>query len=252
LRVVVAGGTGLLGHHVVRYLTEAGHDPVIVARSNGVDLTTGEGLDAAMAGADAVIDATNITTFSRKASVKFFTTATRNLLAAAERAEVHHLVCVSIVGIDEVDLGYYEGKRQQERILLASAVPTTILRATQFHEFADQILRRSGPSPVALVPRIQSQPIAVREVADALVALALRSAVGRAPDLAGPREEQVVSMVRRLLRARGSRRVVAPLRLPGATGKALASGGLLPRGSGPCGVQTFEQWLDSEDARTRL
>jgi uncharacterized protein YbjT (DUF2867 family) len=239
MKVAVAGGTGLTGRHVVEQLRAAGFEPVVLARSTGVDLVTGAGLDAALAGVDAVIDVSNVTTLKKAEAVDFFERAGRHLLDAAARAGVRHHLALSIVGIDRVSSGYYQGKLRQEEIVREGAVPWTVLRATQFHEFPEQILERVS-GPIALVPRLTVQPVAVREVAEALVAV-----VGGEPrkaviELAGPRVESLPDMARRLIRT-GTvrRRPVVPLWLPGP----MAHGGLLPTGPGMRGTQTFEQWL---------
>ncbi|GAA3341919.1 NAD(P)H-binding protein [Amorphoplanes nipponensis] len=239
MKIAVAGGTGLTGRHVVEELEAAGHRPVVLARSRGVDLVTGAGLDAALAGVDATIDVSNVTTMKRAEAVSFFERAGRHLLDAAARAGVRHHVALSIVGIDRVSTGYYQGKLRQEEIVREGAVPWTVLRATQFHEFAEQILERV-PGPIAVVPRLTVQPVAVREVAAALVALVAGEPQKAAPDLAGPRVESLPDMARRLVRT-GTvrRRPVLPLWLPGP----MAHGGLLPAGPGPRGTQTFEEWL---------
>ena len=177
MRMAVAGGTGLIGRQVVSLVEQAGHEPVVLARSRGVDLTTGAGLDAALAGAEVVIDVSNVTTLSKKRSVRFFAAATGQLLAAGARAGVRHHVALSIVGIDRVGWGYYAGKLRQEELIRTATVPWTVLRATQFHEFAEQLLARS-PGPLVPVPRMRVQPVAAREVAARLVELALGPAVG--------------------------------------------------------------------------
>jgi uncharacterized protein YbjT (DUF2867 family) len=244
MKIAVAGGTGWIGRLVVDAVRAAGGTSVVLARSRGVDLTTGAGLDDALPGVSAVIDVSNVVTTSKNKSIAFFEAATRNLVAAGERAGVTHHVALSIVGSDRVDLGYYFGKRRQVELVLSGRVPGSVLRATQFHEFAAQLLERGGP--FAVVPKMTSQPVAAREVASALVELARGAPVGLAPELAGPQERQMPDLVRRLLGARGSRRVVIPVRLPGPSGRAMISGGLLPGGPGPRGTQTFDQWLISD------
>lgn len=239
-RIAVAGGTGVVGVHVVEAVRALGHAPVVLSRSHGVDVTSGAGLAEVLAGVDAVVDVTNVTTLSRSTSVGFFEAATTSLLAAEASAGVRHHVALSIVGIDRVDLPYYIGKRRQEEIALG--VPTTsVLRATQFHEFAGQLIDRGGP--VTVVPKMRSQPIAAREVGATLAELALAEPAGLLADLAGPEQHWMHDLVRRVRDARGSRRPVVPLRLPGKVGAALAGGGLLPRDDGPRGRETFEQWL---------
>ncbi|HEV7206416.1 MAG TPA: NAD-dependent epimerase/dehydratase family protein [Jatrophihabitans sp.] len=243
MRVAVVGGTGVVGRYVVPALRAAGHEPVVVARSLGVDVTTGAGLDAALERADGVVNVSNVTTASRKAAVAFFEAATTSLLDAGFRAGVRHHVILSIVGIDRVDLGYYAGKRRQEQLALDSGRPVTILRATQFHEFAEQTLDRFAKGPLAVVPRMRTQPVAAREVAGALAALVAAEPVGLAPELAGPEVRELPDLVRAVLQARARPERVLAFRLPGRAGRAMVDGGLLPSGDGPRGTQTFDQWL---------
>ncbi|GAA1608768.1 SDR family oxidoreductase [Actinoplanes couchii] len=239
MRIAVAGGTGLTGRLVVQALEADGHTPVPLSRATGVDLTTGTGLDAALAGAGAVVDASNVTTMSKAVAVSYFDQAGRHLADAAQRAGVRHLVSLSIVGVDRVKLGYYTGKLRQEEIVRAGAVPWTILRATQFHEFAGQTLDRV-PGPVAAVPSGKIQPVAVREVAALLATLAAGEPHTAILELAGPRVESLPDMARRLMAAgRAPRRPVLPVYFPGG----MSGGGLLPTGDGPRGTQTFEDWL---------
>lgn len=239
MKIAIAGGTGLTGRHVAGALAGAAHEVVVLARGRGVDLLTGAGLDAALRGVEVIIDVSNVTTMKREVAVGFFERAGRNLVNAAARAGVRHHVVLSIVGIDRVRTGYYQGKLRQEEVVRDGGVPWSVLRATQFHEFAGQLLERV-PGPVAVVPAMKVQPIAVREVAEALVALAVGEPRGMAGDLAGPRVESLVVMARRLVAAGGARRrPVVPLWLPGPMGR----GGLLPTGPGPRGVETFDEWL---------
>ncbi|MCL2731769.1 MAG: NAD(P)H-binding protein [Actinomycetia bacterium] len=243
MRVAVAGGTGVAGHPLVEALTQHAHDPVVIARSHGVDLLTGRGLDAALEGVDAVIDVSNIETLSRKKAEAFFATAGQNLLAAGEKVGVRHHVLLSIVGIDKVAIGYYRAKLLQEKVVRTGPLPWTIVRATQFHELPQQLLDRT-PGPLVLVPPMATEPIAVREVAEALVEVVEGPPQGMAPQLAGPRVEDMADLMRRLLRTRGSRRLVLSPRLPGAAFSAMANGALLPTETGTRGTQTWDEWLD--------
>ncbi|WP_029136081.1 SDR family oxidoreductase [Nakamurella lactea] len=246
MKIAVAGGTGVVGRFVVEAVRGNGDEPVVLSRSTGVDLTTGAGLDAALAGVDAVIDVSNIETMSRKKATAFFETGTRNLLAAEQRAGVGHHVLLSIVGIDRVGLGYYAAKLSQEQAALAGPVPATVLRATQFHEFAGQMLDRTGP--VVIGPKMLSQPVAAREVGQLLADLARRPPAGRVPDLAGPQQLDMSQLVRRVAKARGVRKPIVAFRLPGKVGTAMATGGSLPDADGPRGSITFDEWLASENA----
>ncbi len=248
MRVVVAGGTGWIGRMVTEQLKADGDTPVVLARSTGVDLTTGAGIDAALDGADAVIDVSNVITISRSKSVAFFEAATGHLLAAGRRAGAGHHVVLSIVGVDRVDLGYYFGKRRQEELVLEGPVPASVLRATQFHEFASQMLTR-GKGPFIVAPKMPCEPVAGREVAAALVKLVRGEPMGLAPDFAGPQREEMADMVRRVARLHGSRRPVVPVWLPGRTGDQVARGGLLAAESATRGSVSFAEWLMSADAK---
>ncbi len=242
MRIAVAGGTGVVGRHVVDAARKRGHDVVVLTRSEGVDLTTGDGLAEGLAGVEAVVDASNSTAQKRSDAEAFFGAVTRHLLAAEQQAGVGHHVALSIVGIDDVPLGYYYGKRLQEQLVADGDVPWSILRATQFHEFAAQVLHFVKIGPFSLVPRMLSQPIAAAEVGEALVDLAETGPSGRVPDLAGPEPLQMVDLARRVSRARGQGRRVVPVWMPGA-GKQMRKGSLLPTTDGPRGTQTFEEWL---------
>jgi len=239
MRIAVAGGTGLVGRQVVSLLGQAGHQPVVLARSQGMDLTTGAGLDAALSGVDVVIDVSNVTTLSKKRSVGYFAAATGRLLAAGARNGVRHHLALSIVGIDRVGWGYYAGKLRQEELIAAGPVPWTVLRATQFHEFAEQLLART-PGPLVPVPRLRVQPVAAREVAARLVELALGPAAGNAAEIAGPEVHELVDLVRQVVRVDGRRRLVLGIPMPGAS-----AGGLLPVGNYTRGGESFAEWLRS-------
>ncbi|MER7798429.1 NAD(P)H-binding protein [Microbacterium sp. NPDC096154] len=244
MRIAVAGGTGVLGRHVVRLAREGGHEPVVLSRSRGVDLREGgESLTAALAGCDAVVDVASVQTLSAKESTRFFRAVTENLIRAEITAGVRHHVAVSIVGALAIDDGYYAGKALQERLVTASGTGWTMLRATQFHEFAAQTAQTGRMLGVHLVPQMRSQPVAAAEVAAEVVALATGAPRGLVADLAGPRQESMPDLVRRFVRASGSRRPVLSLPLPGRMGRGLRDGTILPREGARLGTQTFDQWL---------
>ena len=244
MRIAVAGGTGWIGRLVVAALEAAGDEPVVLARATGVDLTAGTGLVERLAGVEAVIDVTNVVTQRAATSIGFFETVTARLLAAEGEAGVRHHVALSIVGADRVDLPYYRGKRRQEELVVADAAGT-VLRATQFHEFAAQMLARRGPFVIA--PKMLSQPVAAVEVARHLAGLARGRPLGLADEIAGPEEHlRMTDMIRRLARATGDRRPVLPLGMPGRVGREMQDGALLPTGPGPRGSITFAAWLASQ------
>lgn len=244
MKIAVAGGTGTVGARTVEALRAAGHEPVVLTRSRGVDLVIGAGLDAALTGADAVIDTANITTLKADEATRFFTTATGNLVQAAARTGVSHVVLLSIVGIDRIPHDYYAGKLAQEAVVEASDVPWTILRATQFHEYAAMLFHRARAG-ARVAPRGRVQPIAVGEVAAHLVDLVEQAPQGRTTDLGGPREESLDDMVRRYAHAIGYRAPLPTVNVPGTRGRALRSGALLPGPEALRGEQTFTDWLDA-------
>jgi len=243
MRIVVAGATGTLGGHVADAVRTAGHDPVSVSRRSGTDLLSGEGLADLLRDASAVIDASSTSSISTKGSVRFFSTVTRNLLAAERTAGVLHHVGVSIIGAAKVPAYYYAGKAAQENILMAGQGGWSLLRTTQFHEFAAQLAGRGKVGPLQIVPSMRSQPIAAAEVAAELVGIALGEPRGLGPDLAGPREESMTDMVRRCLAAARQRRPVVGVQMPGTWGRGMRDGSILPGPDARLGSQTFEEWL---------
>jgi uncharacterized protein YbjT (DUF2867 family) len=250
MRIAVAGGTGVVGRHVVAALERAGHEAVVLARGRGVDVATGSGLDAALDGVEAVVDTLNVTSLREKVATEFFTTTSRHLLAAGARAGVGHHVVLSIVGVDRASrYGYYRAKLAQEEVVGAGDAPWSVVRATQFHEFPGQVLA-TVPGPVGIMPRMLCRPVAAAEVGAYLADVAAGPAQGVAPEIAGPREEQMVDLARRLLRAQGRRRKVLPIDFPG-TGAAFRGGALLPDGDGPRGTVTFDEWLAAPEGRPR-
>ena len=244
MRIVVAGGTGTVGRFVVDAVRARGHDAVVLTRSSGIDLTDGGGLVAALDGADVVVDVTSTASPSAAASVAFFTGVTRNLLAAEREAGVGHHLALSIVGAAGVAKGYYAGKKAQEGLVTAAGTGWSLLRATQFHEFVRRVLATTAVGPVAVVPTMASQPVAAAEVGDVLAEIALGAPSGLVPDLGGPRVENVADMARRYLAANGQRRRVLQVPLPGAWGRAMRDGSLLPGTAARHGRQTFDAWLE--------
>jgi uncharacterized protein YbjT (DUF2867 family) len=250
-KIAVAGGTGWIGRLVVAAAQDAGHDTVVLARSKGVDLVSGRGVADALKGADVVIDVANLDSTSGARATSFFEAETRTLLDAGAKAGVAHHVALSIVGIDRVDIGYYRAKRRQEEMIGAGPVPSTVLRATQFFEFAAQMVGHAV-GPFVPAPRMLCRPVAAREVAAELVRVAAGPPRGRATDIAGPRELWMHEMIRRFIAARGLRRIAVPIRFPGKAGREQANGGLLPRGEVTLGRIPYAEWLSSPDGRVTV
>lgn len=251
MRLAVAGGTGTVGRYVVAAAAGRGHQVVVVSRSSGVDLTTGSGLAGAMAGVEAVVDVSNVGSLDRDRATAYFTGVTRRLQQAGAEAGARQLVVLSIVGVDRVPgFGYYQAKVAHERAALDGSFPATVLRATQFHEFAGQVVHRARLGPVALVPRMRCQPVAARTVGEALVDLAEGEPAGMAGELGGPEVLDLVSMARRLAARRGSGLRVAAAPLPGRSARAMRSGALLPGTGARLEGPAFGEWLQGEDAVT--
>jgi uncharacterized protein YbjT (DUF2867 family) len=246
VKIAVAGGTGLVGRRTVEAVRRFGHDPLVLARSAGVDLTTAVGLAAALAGVDAVIDVTNTPSVDTDQVRAFFATVTGRLLAAEHHAGVPHHVVLSIVGLDRVpDQGQYAGKREQERLALSGPVPVSVVRATQFFDFAAQVVgwTRRGQS-AALAPLLL-QPVAVTDVADVLVEVAVGEPVNGICELAGPETQDLVDMARRTLAARGEfLRLIPTWR--GRYGVEMAGEVLLPGPDARIAPTTFDHWLTTQ------
>lgn len=245
MKIAIAGGTGVVGRPTVESARTAGHEVVVISRSHGVDLVTGDGLEAALTGVDVVIDVASITTLKAADAIEFFTAATGNLASAAAGAGVSHLVLLSIVGIDRIPYDYYAGKIAQEKVLEASRVPWTIQRATQFHEFAAQMFERAKVGPLHIAPNARTQPIAASEVAERLVALAEAAPQGRVRDLAGPREERLAEMIRSYARSRRYRGWIPAINVPGPQMAGMRAGDALPGAEADLGKQTFDEWIAS-------
>jgi len=247
-KIAVAGATGRVGRHVVDVLEERGHDVVPMSRSLGVDVITGDGLGAALADVACVIDAATGPSPDQEAATEFFTTAARNLQQAGERAGVRRMVVVSIIGCDQFTAGYGVAKVAHERAMLSGPIPVHVLRAAQFHEFVAQLVEWGTRGDVSYVPRMRTQLVAARAVAEALADLATEPGSAGAPfsEVAGPREESLVEMAMLLASRRGHPLKIQGVSDPTDTNRELyESGGLLPGPGATLAGPTFEEWLDS-------
>jgi len=247
MRIAVAGGTGRIGRLVVGEARRRGHDPLSLSRSEGVDLTTGEGLAALLRGVDAVVDATNPPVSDVAEAERVFTTLSRTLLTAEDEAGVGHHVALSIAALDRVRGNpHYAGKRAQEREVTRGAVPFTIVRATQFHDFPAMIAEWSIEDGEGIVPPLLLQPIAPADVAVALVDAAESPALGGSFDIAGPRTEDAVDMARRTLAAWGRELPLRAAWKGAALGVEFAGEVLLPGDDARTAPTTFDDWLSTE------
>jgi uncharacterized protein YbjT (DUF2867 family) len=244
MRIAVAGATGNIGARTAAALERDGHDVVRISRSLGVDLITGEGLDAALGGVDAVVDAISAPPIGPDETREYFATTTTNLLESEQRAGVRHHVLLSIVGIHKIDGGtaHYEGKREQERLIEAGQVPWTIVPATQFHDFAAMAASWTEQDGVALIAPLLVQPIAPDDIAEVLAEVALGAPRGRYVDVAGPETQDLVDMARRTHAVLGHSVRLVPT-WSGPLGQELAGDVLLPGDGARIAPTTFEQWL---------
>jgi uncharacterized protein YbjT (DUF2867 family) len=250
--ILVTGGSGTLGRPTIARLRASGHPLRILSRSGAsdsvgghvergdlvkADLVTGEGVTAALEGVGTVI---HLATTGGKGDE----TAAQNLVAAAERASVGHLVVMSIVGIDEIPFAYYRHKLVVESIARESSVPHTILRSTQFHPFIERLFTVQRWSPVVFAPTFSAQPIAVEDVAVRLTELAEGDAAGRVPDIGGPHQRTLKELAQMWATAANARRAIWPLTLPGSTFSGFKAGHNLVPGE-PWGTISFESYLAS-------
>ncbi|CDO27592.1 SDR family oxidoreductase [Mycolicibacterium porcinum] len=246
MRIAVAGSTGNIGARVVAALRAAGHEVVPISRSSGVDLSTGAGLDAALAGVQAVVDAISAPPTDRDSTVDYLGTATRNLLAAEGRAGVGHHVLLSIVGIHGVDGNpHYAGKREQERLIEAGSVPWTIVPATQFHDFAEMVVSWTERDGRAEIAPLLIQPIDPDDVAAVLAEIVAGDPQGRYADVAGPQTQDLVDLARRTLAARGRDVTLVPT-WSSIFGVEMAGNALLPGAGARIAPTTFDQWLSRQ------
>jgi uncharacterized protein YbjT (DUF2867 family) len=244
MKIVVIGGSGLIGSKLVEKLREAGHDPLAASPDSGVDTLTGRGLAEAVADAEVVVDVSNAPAWDDAAVLAFFQTSARNLLAAATVAGVRHHVALSVVGTDRLpDSGYFRAKLAQEQVVKAATVPYTILRATQFFEFIGRLADSSTDGDTVRLAPVLVQPEAADDVAAALADVAVNPPVNGTVELAGPERFRLDELARRVLQANNDpRQVVADVhaRYFGAT---LDDHSLIPGDNPRIAPTRFADWL---------
>ncbi|MBP2388520.1 SDR family oxidoreductase [Paeniglutamicibacter kerguelensis] len=251
MKVIVLGGQGNMGGRVAQLLESAGHQAILASRSTGIDAYTGTGLADSFAGADAVVDCLNIISMKADVCVDFYETTARNVIRAAEDARVAHLVCVSIVNARNPEInrhmGYYRGKAAQEARYQNAPVPTTIVRSTQWFELTETLINQLRVGPIALVPRMMSQPVAADAVARVIVsAVELGTEAPAGVELAGPEPRNMAKLARLVAHNNNVLQNGAPhtrvIAVP-VPGIKVLNGGLLPGVGVAKDPTTFEEWL---------
>jgi uncharacterized protein YbjT (DUF2867 family) len=249
VKIVVIGGTGLIGSKTVAILLQGGHEVVAASPKSGVNSITGEGLKEAMAGAQVVIDLANSPSFEDKAVLEFFETSGRNLLAVEAAAGVRHHVALSIVAIDRTDNGYFRAKVAQEKLIETSGIPYTIIRATQFMEFLGGIAASSADGNVVRLPPCLFQPIAADDVALVVAEVAFAAPRNGIVEIAGPERAPFNEIVARYLKAVGDPREV--VRDPEARywGGRVEERSLVPLGEARLGRIGLDEWFRRSKAK---
>jgi uncharacterized protein YbjT (DUF2867 family) len=244
MKIVVIGGSGLIGTKLVDRLRQRGHEVIAASPASGVDTITGQGLAEALAGADVVVDVANSPSFQDDAVLMFFQTSGRNLLAVERDAGVRHHVALSVVGTDRLlESGYFRGKMAQEQLIKAAGVPYTIVRSTQFFEFLGGIAQSGTDGSMVRLSPASVQPIASDDVADALAECALAAPVNGTVEIAGPERLPLAELVRRFLKAKQDPRTVVADADARYFGALLSDRTLVP-GDGPrIGRTNFEGWV---------
>jgi uncharacterized protein YbjT (DUF2867 family) len=243
MKIVVIGGTGLVGSKLVATLAKDGHEAVAASPNTGVNTLTGEGLADALAGASVVVDVSNSPSWEDAAVLEFFQTSTRNLLAAEETAGVGHHVALSIVGTERLpDSGYLRAKVAQETLIEDAAIPYSLVHATQFFEFVAGIADGATDGNIVRMPPVGFQPIAAEDVAQAVARVAVGAPLNGRVDVAGPQRYRMDEFFRKVLAERGDPREVVTDEHARYFGTELGEGSLVPAGEATLGEIDYADW----------
>ncbi len=247
MKIVVIGGTGLIGSKLVARLVARGHEAVPASPGTGVNTLTGEGLADALAGADVVVDVSNSPSFEDTAVLEFFETSTRNILSAEAAAGVGDHVALSVVGAERMaESGYMRAKIAQEKLIESSSIPYTIVHATQFFEFAVRTADEASDGGTVRVPPVLIQPMAADDVAAAVCNAALAAPLNNMIEIAGPEPLRFEDFVRQGLRSAGDQRVVVADPRARYFGARLSERTLLPGDGAQLGTTEFGDWLSQQ------
>ncbi|WP_437205848.1 SDR family oxidoreductase [Planctomicrobium sp. SH664] len=252
MKIVVIGGSGLIGSQVVHHLRERGHDAVAASPSRGINAVTGEGLEQALAGSEVVIDVSNPPSFDDQTSLHFFEVAGRNLKSAEQIAGVQHHIVLSVVGTERLqEMGYFRAKLKQEELIKDFGIPYTIVRATQFFEFTETIAQSGMNGKDIRLPSVLMQPIAANDVAVALADTAMSPPVNGMIELAGPEVIRMDELVRRFLTASGENHEVLADPQAYYFSTPVDDGSLMPSTAPLTGMTRFSEWLEHAFQRTK-
>jgi uncharacterized protein YbjT (DUF2867 family) len=249
MKIVVIGGTGLIGSNVVSRLQKKGHDVIAASPNTGVNTITGEGLAAALGNAQVVVDVANSPSFEDKAVMEFFQTSGRNLLAAEATAGIRHHVALSVVGADRLpQSGYLRAKVAQENLIKSSGIPYTILRSTQFFEFAGGIAHSATEGQAVRLPTALMQPVASDDVSALVAKIALVAPLDHMVEIGGPELIGMDEFVRRYLKFKGDPRQVVADPHARYFGTELEEKSLTPGANPHVGEMRFDEWLKRAQA----
>jgi uncharacterized protein YbjT (DUF2867 family) len=249
MKIVVIGGSGLIGKQLAPKLRALGHDILPASPSSGVNTLTGAGLAAALAGAEVVVDVSNSPSWEDKAVLDFFETSSRNLLAAEKVAGVRHHVALSVVGTDRLQAsGYFRAKLAQEKLIKASGIPYTIVRATQFFEFVGGIAQGGTDGQTIRLSNAMMQPILSDDVAAALADVSVAAPLNGIVDIAGPDRIRMDDLVRKFLAAKNDPRTVVTDPAAGYFGTPVDDQSLAPIGEARLAPTRFDDWLSRSPA----
>ncbi|QWK80415.1 SDR family oxidoreductase [Ochrobactrum sp. BTU1] len=250
MKIVIIGGTGLIGSKTVERLRSRGHEVIAASPNTGINTITGEGLAEALVGAEVVIDLANSPSFEDKAVLDFFERSGNNLLAAEKRAGVKHHIALSVVGTEKLqESGYFRAKLVQETLIKASGMPYTIVHSTQFMEFLSGIAQSGTVGDTVRLSPAYVQPIASDDVADVMTDIALSLPANGTIEIAGPERSKLTDLVARYLVAIGDARIVVPDTEARYFGARLDDGSLVSDNNPRLGRITFEQWFPTSSRK---
>lgn len=252
MKIVVIGGSGLIGSKVVKILKSLGHEVIPASPSTGVDATTGKGLTEALKGAQVVVDVANSPSFDEKSALEFFEKTNQNLSKAEKETGVKHHVALSVVGTDRLAKdGYFRAKNTQEQLIKASGIPYTIVQSTQFFEFLNAIAQSGTTDQTVLLPPVSFQPIAADDVASILADIAVKPPLNTTIEIAGPERARFPELVQKYLKGTQDNRTVTSDNHARYYGMEITENTLVPSKNPRLGSITLESWLKSQPSKTK-